>query len=694
MKTRTLLACMLAAAFVPVAAYADAPAQHASDATSAKIAAILKTLGKTTQFGGVSVSPDGKTLAWTFHDKDGDHLQLADAKGRHVRSVKVTGADKGCSDIARPLWSPDGGRVAFLGNCGNDKHPDQADIFVADAASSAPTAHAVTKLDGYAHELSWAPNGKQFGLLYVAGDRHRVGATAATKARVGVIGVSNISHQQFNVVGMDGVPHAITPKSLFVYEYSWSPKSDAVAFVAAPPPGENNWWVAKLYAQDTASGSAPRVVVDPGTVKGSLHGLQIALPRWSPDASRIAFIGGLMSDQGATGGDLYVAPSKGGAPVDVTPGIHTSPSWLTWTGNDRLLVAAIASGKTRIFSFTLDGDKAAHEQPLLTDDSGLGDGSVASAVAVAANHTRFAFIRSTFAHAPEIYSGRFATDRDGQPTRVAQAPRAVTHVNDGLKPLWGKAVSVEWTNEGFHVQGWLLLPANYDPHKTYPMIVNVHGGPVWNVRSGWGGNGLYSALGYFVLMPNPRGSLGEGAAYTQAVRKDMGYGDLRDILAGVDKVEKLYPVDDKRLGISGWSYGGFMSMFAPTQTHRFRAAVAGAGLSNWQSYYGQNMIDQWMLPFFGKSVYDDPAVYAKSSAINFIKQNKTPTLVVVGERDAECPAPQSFEFWHALRAMGVPTQLVVYAGEGHGFHKKEDRIDVLKRSAHWFAKYLGDGADK
>ena len=170
----------------------------------------------------------------------------------------------------------------------------------------------------------------------------------------------------------------------------------------------------------------------------------------------------------------------------------------------------------------------------------------------------------------------------------------------------------------------------------------------------------FSALGYFVFMPNPRGSYGQGEKFTQANVKDFGYGDLRDVLAGVDVLEKRFPIDKQRVGLTGWSYGGFMTMFGVTQTNRFKAAVAGAGISNWQSYYGENSIDQWMVPFFGATVYDDPAVYAKSSAINYIKQVKTPTLVVVGDRDGECPAPQSFEFWHALRAEGVKTQLVIY----------------------------------
>ncbi|MDQ3745537.1 MAG: prolyl oligopeptidase family serine peptidase, partial [Acidobacteriota bacterium] len=121
-----------------------------------------------------------------------------------------------------------------------------------------------------------------------------------------------------------------------------------------------------------------------------------------------------------------------------------------------------------------------------------------------------------------------------------------------------------------------------------------------------------------------------------------------------------------------------------TQTNRFRAAVAGAGIANWQSYYGENQIDQWMIPYFGASVYDDPAVYARSAPINFIKNARTPTLVMVGDRDAECPAPQSYEFWHALKTLGVETQLVIYAGEGHAVSQTPNRRDILQRAADWF----------
>ena len=156
------------------------------------------------------------------------------------------------------------------------------------------------------------------------------------------------------------------------------------------------------------------------------------------------------------------------------------------------------------------------------------------------------------------------------------------------------------------------------------MVVVVHGGPAGASTSSWPSRwtATLPSQGYFVFLPNPRGSFGFGEAFTEGNVKDFGGGDLRDILKGVDAVlaEPAHRIDPKRLGITGWSYGGYMTMWAVTQTDRFAAGVAGAGIASWQSYYGQNKIDTWMLPFFGASVYDDPKVYAKSSPIEFIKK--------------------------------------------------------------------------
>jgi dipeptidyl aminopeptidase/acylaminoacyl peptidase len=517
----------------------------------------------------------------------------------------------------------------------------------------------------------------------------------------GVIGEDGVEIQRVAVAKTDvsepTEPAFATPVNLHVYEFDWASDSKSLAYIAAAPPGENNWWVAKLYTQ--ALGGEPRVILAPAEVAGPLHGLQIAVPRWSPDGKTIAFIGGLMSDQGVTGGDVWVVSAAGGKPHNLTPQRPSSPAWIAWDGNDRLFMNELAGGKCQLVRLRLEGDpeednlSAAADKPVFSIPGSAGDGRMELSLSAAADRSLFVFNAGAFNRPTETYAARpgdrVAPNSGSEFAGLTQ----LTHNNNGIEQTWGKTVSLDWTSDAFRVQGWLMFPKDYDPAKKYPMIVEVHGGPAAAVMSQWGGGGglsatAFSARGYFVLMPNPRGSFGQGEAFTQANRKDFGYGDLRDILAGVDTVVAKYPVDPGRVGITGWSYGGFMTMFAVTQTNRFKAAVSGAGISDWLSYYGENSIDQWMIPYFGASVYDDPGVYAKSSAITFIKQAHTPTLAVVGDRDGECPAPQSFEFWHALRDQHVPAQLVVYPNEGHGFVDPAHTRDVLERAEGWFERYM------
>lgn len=695
----------------PSAAPVSPTATPGAQAADSRIAGVITQMEQVAQFHSVALSPDGNHLAWAVSmpaakGQTGAHAAssevfVADAQGQHAHRVlaesKGAAGGKATCEQDEVLWSPDSRHLALLSNCAD---PKQQDIYLADAASASADARQLTHLHGEVQSLAWSPDGKRIGFLYVPGASRPAGALAAMKPPSGVIGVEGLEIQRVAAAdAATGAVSLLTPDQLHVYEFDWSPDGARLAYVAAPPPGENNWWVAKLYTQGVppSGGNAtsklngrtafdPGVLFDPAATDGSLHGLQIAVPRWSPDGSHIAFIGGLMSDQGSTGGDIYLLPLSGGAPKNITPNATTTAAWLAWTAPERLIVSEIAGGSSRVSAYTLEGD-AAHPQTLLERPASIGDGRLDMSLSIAgksvSGNGAFAFIESSESRPPEIYTA--ALTPNAQPAQI-------THANDSVTPPWGKMESIAWTNDTFEVQGWLQLPAHYDPAKRYPMLVMVHGGPSSAVTPRWPhvgfGGAPFSTLGYFVLYPNPRGSYGQGERFVQANRQDFGYGDLRDILAGVNTVEKKYPVDDARLGLTGWSYGGFMTMFAVTQTDRFHAAVAGAGIADWQSYYGENSIDQWMIPFFGKSVYDDPAVYAKSSAIDFIKKVKTPTLVVVGDRDGECPAPQSFEFWHALRAEGVPTELVVYPDEGHAFHQPAHRRDVLERAAAWFTRYL------
>ncbi len=478
-----------------------------------------------------------------------------------------------------------------------------------------------------------------------------------------------------------GAPKLVSPADTYIYEFDWTPDGKGFAATGAKGNGDNNWWLATLDHVDAQTG-ALRVIAAPK--------MQMNLPRVSPDGKTVAFIGGLMSDWGPVGGDIYTVPLAGGAPVDATPGTTSTFRGFVWHGA-KIIAAALIDDKAAVVAL----DPVTHvartvwSAPLSVKTQGF-DGPIA----FSADGTVAAAIVEDFNHAPEIAVGRLPAlapvtkDNAALPANVSRY-RAEAH-------YLGR------TRSRCYVQGWL---AQSGPKKQvakgrkYPMVVIVHGGPSSAVTpryiAGGGQHGIgfdfaYDLIerGYYIFEPNDRGSYGQGEAFTRANIKDFGRGDLRDMLAGVDAVEKIAPVDDARLGLYGHSYGGWFSMWANTQTHRFKAFVAGAGIANWTSYYGQNGIDQWMIPFFGASVYDDPAVYRAASPIEFIKNAKTPTLIYVGERDVECPAPQSLEYWHALKEIGTPAELYIYAGEGHRFRKLTDLEDLRARIVGWFGTYL------
>jgi dipeptidyl aminopeptidase/acylaminoacyl peptidase len=691
-SARQCLSASLVAVLLPFSAHVLS-AQEAGTPSHDRIEKVLGSVNRGHFPGQVAVSPDGKRLAWIEGGRRGGEIRVA-ALDNLAKSERVTAAvtaDQHCTE-GQLTWAPDSKALAFFSDYANPG--DQADLYI--WRWDGNEARRVTELHGYVSAPAFSPDGEAIAFLYVSGATRPAGALAAMKPPSGAIGEDGVEIQRVAVTRLDvAAPNAIqvSPANLHVYEFDWSPDSKSLAYVAADPPGENNWWVAKLYTQ--ALGGEAEAILAPGDVAGPLHGLQIAVPRWSPDGKKIAFIGGLMSDQGSTGGDVWIVSSLGGEPNDLTPGRPSTPEWIEWGGPRHLWVTELAGGRSLLDSFQLHDDADGGEGPATEDRPGfplpgdVGDGRMELSLSPTAGHSRFVFHASSYEFPPEVYMAEPATTGYGDFNLVQ-----LTHINDGVDPAWGKTVSLDWTSDTFRVQGWLMLPKDYDSKKKYPMIVEVHGGPAAAVRSRWGGGAggfsatAFSALGYFVLMPNPRGSFGQGEAFTQANRKDFGYGDLRDILAGVDTVVQKYPVDPGRVGITGWSYGGFMTMFAVTQTSRFKAAVSGAGISDWLSYYGENSIDQWMIPYFGASVYDDPGIYAKSSAITYIKQAHTPTLAVVGDRDGECPAPQSFEFWHALRDQHVPAQLVVYPNEGHGFVDPAHSRDVLERAVSWFERYM------
>ena len=240
-----------------------------------------------------------------------------------------------------------------------------------------------------------------------------------------------------------------------------------------------------------------------------------------------------MSDEGFHGGDLMVLNLETGQARNLSPGRKASPNWMAWRSATSLIFTEYAGGGSAIAAADL-GTGAIER--LWQGEEAIRSGGYGSNFALAADGRMSAAVRESFDTPPELWAGP-----------VGRWQR-VTHGNEGLKPLWGRAESLTWTLEGHTVQGWLIHPSEERPGRKYPMVVEIHGGPSGLVTPEWDAS-LPEALstdGYFVLMPNPRGSYGQGEAFTQANIKDFGGGDLRDILAGVDKVLATCPVDSKR----------------------------------------------------------------------------------------------------------------------------------------------------
>ncbi len=626
-------------------------------------------------FDQVAISPDASHVAWVqplIDDRGeptGNSAIFVQNLKSHQKPERISAAAAGSDAYEGSLaWSPDSRQLAFLSDANS---PRQQQLYVREIDQN--ESRKLTGLTGYLADPAWSPDGKSLAVLFTQNAPRVAGPLMPMTPETGVID-SKIYEQRLTVIDATTADvRQISPADMYVYEYDWSPDSKSFALTSAHGAGDANWYVAQLYTLPAAGGEMKSIYKPP---------LQIADPRWSPDGKNVAFIGGIMSDEGATGGDIYVVPASGGEARDVTPDIAASPSQLHWKSPTEMLFAENIDGETGAGSVDLESAKVTqlwHAPGVIATELWGATG-----FSLASDGQTSAVIRNSASAPPEIWTGAVGDWKQ------------VTHLNDALKPAWGEMKSLHWTNDGMKIQGWLMYPRDYDPGKRYPLVVMVHGGPASSAHDSWPGRFFntyeLSTRGYFVLYPNPRGSYGQGEKFTQANVKDFGYGDFHDILAGVDEVVKTLPVDNDRVGITGWSYGGYMTMWAVTQTDRFRAAVAGAGLSNFQSYYGENDIDEWMIPYFGASVYKDPAVYAKSSPINFITHAKTPTLVLVGERDGEVPAPQSREFWHALKDLGVETQLVIYAGEGHAILKPEHRRDIMKRLIAWFDDHMKPAA--
>ncbi|PZU10903.1 S9 family peptidase [Sphingomonas sp.] len=644
-------------ALIAAAALAPAPVSTATSPTPVSLA----------KYTGLAMDPAGKRIATV----DSLHAAGAPSAGHGIVTIRDT------TGRARPVgydpcdvcrydglsWSPDGRALAFVASA-------RGEAILWRLENGVLTK--ITSVKGLAANPRWSADGRSIAFLATIDAAKETGATMPGVRQIGVIGEKDDSRRIAIVPAAGGATRLVSPEGTFVYEYDWMPGGRGFVGTAAEGNGDNQWWVATLRAFPIDG--AMRTIAAPK--------MQMNFPRVSPDGGSVAFIGGLMSDFGAVGGDVYLVPITGGTPRDLTEKAPATFTSLAWRGQ-RLIAGVTQGGSTGVAA--VDPVKGLLAPPTVAAETlDAGDG-------------RVALDRSG------VWAAAVAEDYS-TPPRILFGPlgrmKPISHENDAIVSS-NVATDIRWRNDGRAVQGWLVAPSapvSSTPASSTvassakaPMITVVHGGPASasTPRFPWTGPvAAFLRAGYWVFQPNPRGSYGQGAAFVRANVRDFGGGDLSDILAGIDAVEKQAPIDGERLGVYGHSYGGFMTMWTVTHSQRFKAAVAGAGISDWVAYYGQNGIDQWMIPYFGASAYDEPAIYDALSPVRFVKNAKTPTLMYVGERDVETPAAQSLEFWHGLKAMGVPTELVIYADEGHAIRDPKNLADQEGRMLGWFDRYL------
>ena len=616
-----------------------------------------------------ALSPDGKQVTYTLAEwapgqqRRRMSLWVADVAGEGESPRLLASSDKN-DQGAR--WSPDGQTIAFLSDRAEEGGYGKPQLYVMPAQGGA--ARRVCAMPNGAQALAWSPDGQRLAFTSLHGPEPSSDPIEVTPGRHTRLWTTPLA---------GGQPAPVTPPNLTVWDFAWSPDGASFALYYSDGPDETDWY----------RGQVGVVAAGGGAVRQLTHlTRQASGLAWSPDNQRIAYVSGEWSDHGLVGGDVFVIPASGGAARNLTPDVEYSPGWVQWLPDGRRL---LLSGWDGVASRIGVLDEATGA--LTTLERGVLNGERGQPrLSASADGRAFAMMLSNAQHPAEIYHGALGGPGDA-PEGINW--RRLTRLNPLAEETWAHVPSQLITYagaDGWEIQALYTPPLNHEGPDAPPMILVVHGGPTSAHNDDYGGwiNQALVSAGFAILRPNPRGSIGRGVAFADAVLGDMGGKDFEDLMLGVDEAVRRGLADPERLGIAGWSYGGFMTAWGVTQTPRFKAAMMGAGVCDYHSFHAQTNIQDWDERFLKAKPNEQPEVYRERSAISFAKHVTTPTLIIHGEKDPCVPVNQAYAFYHALREQSVPVELVVYPREGHGFLERDHIADWVGRMIHWMTTYL------
>jgi dipeptidyl aminopeptidase/acylaminoacyl peptidase len=598
-------------------------------------------------------SPDGNRVAFVVMEppkgeQRARHVWLYDKQSSAIRQFTFS-----LKSEFSPRWSPDGKQLAFLSN-----RDEEQQIYMMRADGGEATA--LTKGKRSVQSLAWSPDAKQISFLAPDAkteaeerkekdkDDARVADKDEKRARLWLLTVAS------------GEAKALTEPQWEIHEAVWHPSGTGLMLKATDHP-ESDQETNRIFSFRLSDNSITQVLAPRGPFSDI---------RMAPDGVRMGFIG--CREDGPTPHDLLLARHGDQVVKNLTGASVDRPiSDYRWTKDGGLIAVAHDGFRAKFISFTPEG--ALKDSPLTFPTN-------PAALAVS-NSGEVVFAGQSSTTPPEIW----LWDQKSE-------PKQISHLNDAWKQFTlGVPEFYRYKSfDGLEIEAALLKPLGSDSKSKLPLVVLIHGGPTGNWQDSietWGQ--LLAARGYLVFYPNIRGSSGYGQKFIEMNRGDWGGGDYRDVMAGVDELVARGIADPERLAIGGWSYGGYMAEWAITQTTRFKAAVSGAGLSNLISEYGTEKgpsYDEW---FYGVPYEPEKITgFLNSSPFVYLKNAKTPTLILQGDADPIDPLGQSQELYRGLKRYGVETELVVYPREPHGLQEEKHLLDRLNRILGWYDKHL------
>jgi len=624
-----------------------------------------------------AISPDGKWVVYTTsspligeqQSSRKTHIWISTIDGSHT--YQLTRGDENCTN---PAWSPDGKWISFV----TDRYSSSNIWLIHPQYGEAIQLTHEKNFSGY---YKWSPDSKSIAFLMSNSLSEKEKKAKRTKVDPVIVDSGwHFSHIYSIKINRKNIfqnqkPLKVTTGNFDVTQFDWSPGGEKIVFAHQPTPQDFQWRNTDISVVPAQGGAIAPLVRFPGMDQN---------PLFSPDGSTVAFVSVRGNQSWGRDFRICTIPAKGGK-VTILPRTHDSlpgDIWgviLDWAHDgSKIFYEEVIGTDTQLFALPVNGDPYIQ----ITRKPGWK-----GSFSLNKDNSFVTYVASDFEEADEVYV---------EYINQTKSPwHKLTGINEALSSFsYAPSQVIRWKSfDGLEIEGILTYPLHYEKGKRYPLIVELHGAPTgaWYrvfTANTWNKNQMFAAQNYAVLQVNVRGSNGRGKEFRFANLGDWGGGDIKDVLSGVDYLIRIGLADPHRLGIHGWSYGGYLTGMAIARTQRFKAAVIGAGDMDLVSGTGNTNSVGIISNFMGCNYWECEKLWNDRSPASHAACINTPTLFIYGQLDTQLPPSTGLILYRALKQRGIQTQMVIYPRSGHWIYEPKLHIDFLKRLLGWFNEHL------